>query len=263
MPPDDVLATYDPDPYDGPVDFGRDRETLEKIKSGALRVNDRDKRRLEALYDGEITYHDVHFASIVEGLRRRGLREDTLVVFTSDHGEELFDHGSVGHGHTVWEELLSVPLVIRIPGLDSSGSRIARAVGLVDVAPTILDVLGKPIPEAMSGRSLLPLMRGQTESAPRPTVSGFMNGWRTIVVGRYKLIQRTASRMMLYDLEEDPDETRDLAADRPLTLRYLRGLLGLVLAGAHHGHASERTEIDAETEAQLRALGYVGTSRPQ
>jgi arylsulfatase A-like enzyme len=90
-----------------------------------------------------------------------------------------------------------------------------------------------------------------------------MNGWRTIVVGRYKLIQRTASRMMLYDLEEDPDETRDLAADRPLTLRYLRGLLGLVLAGAHHGHASERTEIDAETEAQLRALGYVGTSRPQ
>ncbi len=263
MPPDDVLASYDPDPYDGPVDFSRDRELLEKIKSGALRVNDRDKRRLEALYDGEITYHDVHFAAILEGLARRDLEDDTLVVFTSDHGEELFDHGSVGHGHTVYEELLQVPLVVRIPGLTSEASGIDDAAGLVDVAPTILDALRKPIPDEMSGRSLLPLLRGESATAPRATVSGFMNGWRTIVVGRYKLIQRTASRMMLYDLETDPGETNDLAAERPLTVRYLRGLLGLVLAGAHHVHEAERTEIDAETEAQLRALGYVGTSRPE
>jgi arylsulfatase A-like enzyme len=92
-----------------------------------------------------------------------------------------------------------------------------------------------------------------------------MNGWRTIVVGRYKLIQRTAAHTLLYDLEADPGETTDLAADRPLTLRYLRGLLGLSLAGAAGGtaHESESTEIDAATEAQLRALGYVGTSRPE
>ncbi len=266
MPPNDVLETYDPGPYDGPVDFGRDRQTLEKIKSGAMRINDRDRQRLEALYDGEITYHDVHFASIIEGLTRRGLADDTLVVFTSDHGEEFFDHGSVGHGHSVYEELLSVPFVIRIPGLTGSLSRIEDPAGLVDIAPTILDALGRSVPEAMTGRSLLPLLRGEVPDAPRATISGFMNGWRTIVVGRYKLIQRTSARMMLYDLEADPGETTDLAPDRPLTVRYLRGLLGLTLAGAAAGapaHRAEETVIDAETEAQLRALGYVGTSRPE
>ncbi|MBW2460167.1 MAG: sulfatase [Deltaproteobacteria bacterium] len=266
MPPNDVLETYDPGPYDGPVDFGRDRQTLEKIKSGAMRINARDRQRLEALYDGEITYHDVHFASIIEGLTRRGLAEDTLVVFTSDHGEEFFDHGSVGHGHSVYEELLSVPFVIRIPGLTAASSRIEDPAGLVDIAPTILDALGRPVPEAMTGRSLLPLLRGEVPDAPRAVISGFMNGWRTIVVGRYKLIQRTSARMMLYDLEADPGETTDLAADRPLAVRYLRGLLGLTLAGAAAGaptHRAEETVIDAETEAQLRALGYVGTSRPE
>ncbi|MEM9188404.1 MAG: sulfatase [Myxococcota bacterium] len=275
IPPNDILEIYDPEPYSGPVDFTEDRETLEKIKSGALRVNDRDRRRLEALYDGEITYHDTHMAAIFDGLRRRDLADNTMVVITSDHGEEFFDHDSVGHGHTVYQELLHVPLVVRVPGITERPVAVDDTVGLVDVVPTILDALAVDVPDEVSGRSFLPELRGERPDAPRFAVSGFMRGWRTIVVGRYKLIQRTERRTMIYDLTADPNEEHDLSEERPLTLRYLRGLLGMALAGelrvaepstphpAETPHQAENTEIDAETEEQLRALGYVGTSRPQ
>ncbi|MFW6050749.1 MAG: sulfatase [Myxococcota bacterium] len=264
IPPDDVLKRYDPEPYAGPIDFTRDRELLEKIKVGALRPSERDRRRLEALYDGEITYHDTHFAAILDGLERRGLAEDTVVVVTSDHGEELFDHGSVGHGHTMYQELLHVPLTVRVPGLTDGGGRIGEAVGLVDVVPTVLDALGLPHPEGLQGRSLLPLLRRAREAAPRPAVASFLNGWRALVVGRYKLVHRTHAHLKLYDLAADPKERQDLAEQRPITARYLQGLLGLALrgeAGAASRHRARATDIDPETEAQLRALGYVGTSR--
>ncbi len=269
MPPAELLAEYDPEPYDGPVDFGRDRTLLEKIKVGSIPLGARDRRRLEALYDGEITYHDTHLAAILDGLERRGLADDTVVVITADHGEEFFDHDSVGHGHSVWQELLHVPLIVRVPGLTEGDARVPDAVGLVDVMPTVLDALGREAPEDLSGRSLLGLLRGEAESAPPVAVSGFMNGWRTVLVGRHKLVHRTAQHVSVYDLGADPDERRDLVADRPIRTRWLRGLLGLALAGElgprarRAAHAAERTEIDAETEAQLRALGYVGTSRPE
>lgn len=269
IPPDEILQSYDPEPYAGPVDFTRDRALLEKIKVGAVRLAARDRQRLEALYDGEITYHDTHLASILDGLDRRGIADDTMVVITSDHGEELFDHDSVGHGHSVWQELLHVPLIVRIPGLTEGDRRVPEAVGLVDVMPTVLEALGQPVPEAMSGRSLLPLLRGDSETAPRAAVSGFHDGWRTVLVDGHKLVQRTERHVMLFDLEEDPDERNDLATERPLAVRWLRGMLGLALAGElgagrrDGAHVAERTEIDPQTDAQLRALGYVGTSRPE
>lgn len=267
LPPADLLALYDPDPYDGPVDFNRDRELLEHIKSGSQRVNERDRVRLEALYDGEITYHDTHFGSIIEALERRGLAEETIVVFTADHGEEFFDHGSVGHGHSVYEELINVPLIVRIPGVTDGGVRLDDSVGLVDVLPTIYEAMGRPIPDDLSGESFLPLLLGQTADAPRVAVTGFMEGWRAVNVGRLKLIQRTERRVILHDLVEDPREQTDVSAERPIAVRYARGVLGLHLAGVERPSrrraaiGQQRIEIDAETQAQLEALGYVGGSR--
>jgi choline-sulfatase len=267
IPPAEDLARYDPEPYEGVVDFHRDRTLLERIKAGRIRLNERDRHRLGALYDGEITYHDRHFASVVQALEQRGLADDTLVIFTSDHGEELFDHGSVGHGHSVYEEIIRVPLIVRWPGLTDGAARVEEAVGLVDVMPTILEALGQEVPESLSGRSIAPLLAGRHEPAPRPTVTGFMEGWRTVVVGRYKLVQRTTSRWMLYDLVADPGEQTDLAAERPLAVRYLRGLLGLALAQAERparpapAHQARRTVIDDTLRQQLEALGYAGASR--
>ncbi len=268
-PPDEFVEMYQEEPYRGPLSFRRDATLLENIKLGRIRVGPADKAHLEALYDGEITYHDVHFAAILDGLARRGLDGNTMVVVTSDHGEEFWDHGSVGHGHNVYEELLHVPMFVRLPGVTDGLRRLDAPVGLVDVMPTILDALGREIPDDLAGRSFLPLLLGRDEPAPRHAVSGFMDGWRTIVVGRTKLIQRSADHVMLHDLVEDPGELTDVAADRPIAVRYARGLLGLALAEADEPvtrarprrrparHRSEEAQIDADTEAQLRALGYV------
>ena len=267
MPPADMLALYDPDPYEGPVDFNRDRELLEHVKSGSQALTERDRVRLEALYDGEITYHDAHFGSIIEALERRGVADETIVIFTADHGEEFWDHGSVGHGHSVYEELINVPLIVRIPGVTDGGVRLEDSVGLVDVLPTIYDAMGRDIPDDLSGESFLPLLLGETADAPRVAVTGFMEGWRAVNVGRLKLIQRTERRVMLHDLVEDPDEVTDVASERPIAVRYARGLLGLHLAGTERPSRrraairQQRIEIDAETQAQLEALGYVGGSR--
>ncbi len=268
-PPKNLLALYDPLPYRGPVDFARSGTLLESIKIGKLKLNERDKVRLRALYDAEITYHDVHFAAIFDGLDKRGLRDDTMVVITADHGEEFWEHGSVGHGHSVYDELLRIPLIVRIPGVTEDNAVLRGDVGLVDIAPTILDAMKLPIPAAMAGQSFLPELLGGGARAPRATASGFMTSHRTLAVGRYKLIQQ-GLEATLYDLQEDPLETNDVARTRPIALRYTRGLLGLQLAShttparnatKKRVHKREKTEIDAETEAQLKALGYVGTSR--
>lgn len=269
-PPEQYVQLYDAAPYNGPVDFSRDPTLLEHIKTGALQLGARDRQRLEALYDGEVSYQDAQLAAILDGLARRGLADETMVVITADHGEELFDHGSVGHGHSLYEELVHVPLAIRIPGLSDAPRRVEGAVGLVDVVPTVLDALGETTSEELSGRSLLPMLRGDGELAPPASVSGFMEHWRSVSVGRYKLIARSRGRYAMFDLAEDPGEQHDKSTERPLTLAYLRGLLGLRLAEARdHGHRprrrhrASRATIDAELEAQLRALGYVGSSRPR
>jgi choline-sulfatase len=269
-PPQSFLSMYDAEPYSGPVDFRKTNELLEKIKIGSLKLAARDKQRLEALYDAEISYHDVHFAAVIEGLEKRGLSEDTAVVVTADHGEEFWDHGSVGHGHSVYDELLHVPLIARIPGVTEGKQQLRDAVGLVDVMPTLLDAMGQEIPAHLVGRSFLPELRGEDQPAPRLAVSGFMRGWRTIGVGRLKLMHRSIDHAWLYDVAEDPGETRNLVATRPVAHAYARGLLGLALAEQadesetvrkRRKHESQKTAIDAKTEAQLKALGYVGSSK--
>ncbi len=268
-PPESYLRMYDPEPYRGPVDFSRDATLLERVKTGGLRLGARDRAHLEALYDGEVSYQDAQLASILDGLERRGLADDTLVVVTADHGEAFWDHGSVGHGHNLFEELTHVPLIVRAPGLPPA--RMDGPVGLVDVVPTVLDALGEPIPDTLSGRSLWPQLRGAGEDAPRAAVAGFMENWRSVVSGRFKLIARSRGRIALSDLDHDPREQHDVASERPITTAYLRGLLGLRLAGSRGSeraaprprHRASSATIDRELEAQLEALGYVGTSRPR
>jgi choline-sulfatase len=267
MPPKNFLKLYDAEPYAGPIGFLGHSDLLEHIKVGHLALEQRDKERLVALYDGEISYHDVHFAAIMAGLEKRGLADDTLVVLTADHGEEFWDHGSVGHGHSVFDELLHVPLLVRLPGVTQRGATVAADVGLVDVAPTILDALGQVPPEGMAGRSFLPELLGDAADAPRASVSGFMGGWRTISRGSFKLVQSGVDHYWLYNTALDPGETQNIAATHPLIVRYLRGSLGLALGrqaaqpSSRAVFTAEKTAIDPDTEQQLRALGYVGSSR--
>ncbi|MBC7172490.1 MAG: sulfatase, partial [Polyangiaceae bacterium] len=118
-PPRRDLAKYDARAYRGPIDFRRNRMLLQEIIDGIIPLGLRDRDRLVALYDGGVTYHDRQFARIRQALERSGILGEALVVFTSDHGEELFDHDSVSHGgYRLHEELVRVPLLVSGPGIE-------------------------------------------------------------------------------------------------------------------------------------------------
>jgi arylsulfatase A-like enzyme len=266
-PPRPYWEAYDPGPYDGPIVAGRTAQLLEDIKTGRLRPTERDRTRLEALYDGEITYGDEHFGRFIAALDEEGLLADTLLWVTADHGEEFFDHGSVGHGHSLYQELLHVPLLVSLPGLVPAGARVPADVGLVDVLPTSFELLGVERPAEAEGQSLVPLLRGEQPQLYDASFSEYLDGGRAARSGDLKVVVQ-GSTISLYDLGQDPGEQRNVASERPLALRHMLTLLSMHLAGigTDEGGRSprprrvyRRTErpLDEETVQQLRALGYM------
>ncbi|RMH40595.1 MAG: hypothetical protein D6689_13370, partial [Deltaproteobacteria bacterium] len=159
-------ALYFDGDYDGPLGDAITAEEQVALSKGKLKATDRDRKWLEALYNGEITYHDEHMGAFLDALAQRGLDGDTLVVITNDHGEELGEHGRWGHGHSLYDELLRDLVAMRYPPLFPAGKRIADPVEDVDLAPTILEVAGvDPIP-GVDGESLVPLVRGGRVARP-------------------------------------------------------------------------------------------------
>ncbi|MHC4160018.1 MAG: sulfatase, partial [Planctomycetota bacterium] len=136
--------------------------------------------RLEKLHNGEVAYTDSEVGKLIEGISQRGLDQNTIIVITSDHGEEFLDHGGFEHGHTLYNELLHVPLIIRDPNTmsnryhsDSSQNcpvRLSPTIRLIDVAPTICELASVAVHPAFVGRSLVPFLRGQHQ-ADRPVFS--------------------------------------------------------------------------------------------
>ncbi|MDJ0765900.1 MAG: sulfatase [Myxococcota bacterium] len=266
IPPKRYWSMYDSGPYRGPVTPTQTAKLLERVKTGKLTLSDRDKIRLEALYDGEISYHDDHLVRLHQALEAHGLLDNTLIIVTSDHGEEFFEHGRVGHGHSLYEELLHVPLMVRVPGNGTDGAaRTAEEVSLVDVYGTICELLGIEVPAGLEGQSLVPLLEGgKRRTYPGAAFSEFMAGQRAARLGRYKIIYK-GTRPLLYDLKEDPRESQDLSKHLPVALGGMRDIVGVHLkrfsptsVRAGRPKRSNKVTIDPQTERQLKALGYLG-----
>ncbi|MGE5126918.1 MAG: sulfatase-like hydrolase/transferase [Betaproteobacteria bacterium] len=212
-------------------------------------------------YEGEIAFVDAIVASVLDRLRGAGLLDRTLVVVTGDHGESLGDHGETTHSMFLYEAAIRVPLVLWRPGLVPAGRVVGDPVRLVDVAPTILDLVGAPALPAPHARSLAPLLTGRGQGSPPPAYSEtllpkFYMNWaplRALRDGRYKLIE--APRPELYDLSVDPGESRNLYAERPKTAEALRQGLVRLTAG---GDAMSVQSLDREAMEKLAALGYIG-----
>jgi arylsulfatase A-like enzyme len=269
-PPEDMLALYQPEPYTGPIKPRSTAEQLEKAKSvpPKLVLTDADKHYIEALYDGEISGHDRALGTFIERLKKLGVYDQTMVVITADHGEEFEDHGSWGHGHSVYQELLHVPLMVRFPPTVPA-RRIDETVSTVDIAPTLLAAAGLPVPDVMEGVDRSQQLIGGATPAPAVAFSDFLDDRRVIRAGRWKLIVRGVTPT-LFDLERDPKEQTELNIDEyPIAMRYCRVLLGQFLGARDRGDwlnadprgrsvelKEEDTDIDEATRAGLKALGY-------
>ncbi len=275
-PPAEFLEMYDSRPYNGQVKNRQTHLMLDDAKKnpGKYTFTERDKERIEALHDGEISYHDEYFGRFLAKLHELGLDQNTIVVVTSDHGEEFQEHGSWGHGHSVYQELLNVPLMFRWPGVIPADTRIGPVVGTIDIGPTVLEASGVPVPEAFEGRSLLGFMLGDWPAGPYVAFSDFLDHRRVIRGGDWKMIIRGDLSQVMFDLENDYWEKQELDGSRqPIAQRYLRVLHGQFLGAEDRGRwlaatigssakkapglTQERQEMTPELCRQLVALGYI------
>jgi arylsulfatase A-like enzyme len=165
VPPPPYATRFDP-AYQGTFTGndcmgGPEVGTPHPDRPGALvrAIGDRDLEHVYALYEGEVAWVDEHLGKILDALDRTGMAKHTLVVVMSDHGEEFFEHDGIGHRRTLYEEVVRIPLVLRLPDVLPSNAAVAGPVSLPDVLPTVLDVLGLPAAATPGGRSFFGAMR--------------------------------------------------------------------------------------------------------
>lgn len=253
------------------------RERLEKAGI------DPDTYNREAMdgYDAEIAHNDHQLQLLVDELKRLGVAENTLIIILSDHGEEFFDHGWTAHGHTVYQELTHAVLLMWDPSMLGPPRRVSEPVQLIDVMPTVLDLLGLKLPAIIEGQSLVPLTRGQPFkrrgivvssrfAVPRPeglvpenTTDDF-----AIIEPHWKFIYRNRAahanikRLELYDRLADRQEQHDVASTQENEVERMMSLLRPWIAAQNKIRAvigePGTTKLDPQTLQQLRSLGYLG-----
>jgi len=255
-----------------------------KFLGGRATMGAEDFELLGALYDAEISYTDQCIAEVMDGLRALGLLDNTIVVFTSDHGENLGDHGLMDHMFSVHESIVRVPLIVRYPGGRPRGVE-AALVQTLDIFPTIVSVLdaegqrrngtgavveqfqGRPLPPFGDGRDFA-VSELQQVQPPIATLQQRYPGFDWRVYGRslravrtatHKYVQRSDGSESLYDLARDPAENDDVSTGDPVTTTALRDRLATWQASfVAANHTEPAAELDAEIRRQLHDLGYIG-----
>jgi arylsulfatase A-like enzyme len=195
-------------------------EVVRRLREVWQTMSDADWRRVRAAYWAVITFLDSEYGRLVEALKETGQYDNTIIVFTSDHGDMLGAHGLAAKGiGTGYEEVYNIPLIIRVPGMPASGEDDRTLTNLVDLGPTLLDLCGAaPLPDAQ-GRSLRPVLDGSAETrAWRDAYAEFFGQrfvytQRLVWHGDWKYVFNPGGIDELYDLAADPHERTNLAAD--------------------------------------------------
>jgi arylsulfatase A-like enzyme len=271
-PPGRFAAMFDPD-YSGPVG----KTVFGPAVDG---FSDADKVHIEALYDGEIAYTDEVVGTFLDKLRQMHVLDNTVIIIFSDHGEEFYEHGGVGHNTTLYDEQLRVPLIIRLAGAHPPTGRVARQVSLTDVYATVVDILGTDHRSPTDCTSLLPLIGGagvQTSYEREFVVSELFEydkeslpehlmtpTWRmrSVRSAREKyIISEKSQTEELYDLQKDPGEKNNIAAvsqaDTSRYRQWLKSFLETVSAERTPYPPGER-EVRPLTEEDVRRLKAIG-----
>jgi arylsulfatase A-like enzyme len=291
------LHTYQPhDPYTNLSPLGKmflakgaewDRIRMDDAFEGKGRFGKaftpEERENIKALYAGEIRYTDETLVKpVLETLKELDLYDRTLVIITSDHGEEFYEHEAWLHDHSLYEEGIKIPLMIKFPLSEDKGLRLADPVRITDILPTVLDYLDFPSSkESFDGSSLIPIIKGR-ESDPRfvisdlalrqfeeaPTVVAAVEGSKKLIIN-HKIVspyvkktslEYSSTQVELYDLEVDPGETRNLVQDsqyRRILNEMLRKVTTLYVEAEKRRREKAAADIDSSLEERLRALGYI------
>ena len=210
-------------------------------------------------YDSEIAYTDGYIGRIVQTLKQRGLYDSSLIIVVGDHGEGMMQHRERGHGFFIYHSTVHVPLIVKLPGV-STGVRINEVVGIIDIVPTVCQLLGIAAPQEVEGKNLLASTGKDRDrviycESMLPTL---YNGQSLLglVGNRYRYIHTT--RPELYDLSKDPHERENLIAKYPDVSAQFEERLLATVGGIENRFGGGDIVLDAEARARLSALGYVG-----
>ena len=250
----------------------------EEYICGKLQMTSRDFEMLNALYDSDIRYLDQEIGAMLNSFRKRGLLDNTLVIFVSDHGEHFGDHGLMSHELSIYDSLIRVPLMVRHPATIPAGTRAAGVVQTVDLFPSILKFLNVAAGSVeLQGAGFLP---PGTDRTDRPFAFAEYNNARAIdkverrfpgfssPVCRRKTLKAVRSADLkliigddgtreLYDMRNDPGETRNLHNDAPDEARILEDVLNKWSASFAASRYYRQEKVSKEAMEELKALGYV------
>lgn len=260
-----------------PIHLNNKKISLEKAQKIKLPMVD--------LYDGEIRAFDHWFGIFLNYLKKEGIYDRAMIIFTSDHGEEFYEHRKWGHGHSLYNEVTRVPLIIKFPKNKFKGGLVKEKVGLIDIMPTILrfyriDSNREDIPGRVDGCDLIPVIKGKLLN--RPIISSITSGFYSpghafkvaIIKNHFKIICNvpykknkslnapsvsSTERFEYFDLLVDPAETLNLYLKKMYTVKKFRGLFdGIITKGVLNlNQKGKKVTIDKKMQDELKALGYL------
>ncbi|MEJ2084359.1 MAG: sulfatase [Acidobacteriota bacterium] len=262
----DPHTPYVPNSVSGRPDLSRDDYIQpQQLLNGDLEFSDSNVGQLKAQYNAEVSEMDSELERLMLALEAQGLLQDTLVVFTSDHGEEFNEHGGLAHGFTLYEEVLRVPMILwSDSGLEPL--RPPAAFPQVDFAPTMLEALGTESPSGIDGRSVWrSIWSGENTISEELLFHLDMDDHRleALIAPPMKLVRQIDSLdIELYDLDSDPSESSNQSADLAAVgnLESRLGTLQLELGESRYD--SEAATLTHNIKQQLEALGYLGGDDP-
>ena len=255
-------------PYDPPTRFRHGPQVFDYLRHDEHPwVVKEHAEAVRDLYAGEIRYVDEALSAIMDRLAARGLMDNTYVLFSADHGEEIVERGGFGHGHTLFDEQIRVPFAIVGPGIIPGV--IEEPVSALDVVPTLAELLGLEASEHWRGRSWVKRLRGQATSLPAVPIYTQATGLlpaspeplQAVIEGDLKLIRGIdTQRVRLFDVNKDPAELRDVAEQHPQDVMRLRRYMDAWTAGFPSTFAEfdlpPPNEFQKSAMEGLKALGY-------
>jgi hypothetical protein len=257
-PPKDKIALFADPAYGGKIgDTFADADG-----ANAGRYDDADKKKIVALYDAGVRHIDEQIGRLVDALAQSGRLDHTALLVTADHGEEFWDHGHFFHGQSLYDELLHIPLIVRVPGAAPPGTVVQRSVRMIDLAPSLLDWAGLPAPATFQGRKLAEAIQAPDAAGDDLVATATQAQFATRYALRTDDLKAVESldtgKRELYAVQSDPQERTDLAAARQQDLDRLEQRLvaarqvlrqrgyQVKVAGPQSGHAKVEVRLKSE-----------------
>lgn len=264
-PPNDFMMSFIYG-YQGKMTppFNPSNDELNKLQAGTLTPSPEDRNFITGLYNGELAFVDYTVGRFFDFLKLNNLYDTSMIIVTSDHGEELWDHESFEHGHSMYQELLAVPLIIRFPAAENKGMKVTTRVSLVDIMPSVLAFLNLDAPGQGSGKSFISMPGAAIKPANRPIIAELNrvgDPLQAMYRDKYKLVLNTATgKIMVYNLEADPQEKNNLFGQPEKYPAEIVDQIRGVAAMIEKLRAENKpipAKIDPETIKKLKALNYL------